>query len=98
MRAESTSTFAKDFFNLMNSSLFAETQENMRNRVNLEVVTKRNIALKRACKPSYKRSQTIHEDLGIMHTSVTNLELNKPIYVGFTVLQFRPGNIGGRAT
>ena len=34
-----------------------------------------------------KRSYTIHEDLVVMETRVKKLTLNKPIYVGFTVLE-----------
>ena len=70
----------------MNNSVFGKTQENLRNRMNVEVITDRKIALKRVCKPSFKRSQTIHEDLVVMETAVTNLKLNKPVYVGFSVL------------
>ena len=87
MRKESASMFEKYFYKLMNNSVFGKTQENLRNRVNVEVITERNIALKRVCKPSFKRSQVIHEDLGIIQNAVSNLELNKPIYVGFTVLE-----------
>ena len=87
MRAMSSSGFAKDFYKLMNNSVFGKTQENLRNRVNVEVLTNREKALKRVCKPSHKRSFTIREDLVIMQTAVTQLELNKPLYVGFSVLE-----------
>ena len=86
MRKQSSSEFAKDFYKLMNNSVFGKSQENLRNRVNVEVITKRDVALKRVCKPSFKRSQVIHEDLVIIQTAVSNLVLNKPIFVGFTVL------------
>ena len=86
MWKQSSSEYAKDFYKLMNNSVFGKSQENLRNRVNVEVITKRNIALKRVCKPSFKRSQVIHEDLVIIQTAVSKLELNKPIFVGFTVL------------
>ena len=79
MRKQSTSDFGKDFYKLMNNSVFGKTQENLRNRVNVEVITKRNVALKRVCKPSFKRSQVIHDDLVIIQSAVSNLELNKPI-------------------
>ena len=87
MRSRSTSDFEKDFYKLMNNSVFGKTQENLRNRVNVEVVTNRELALKRACKPSHKKSTTIHDDLVIMQTTIKNLELNKPLYVGFSVLE-----------
>ena len=66
----------------MNNSVYGKTQENLRNRVNVEVVTKRDVALKRACKPSFKRSMTIRPDLVVMQNAVSNLELNKPVYHG----------------
>ena len=83
MRKESASMFEKDFYILMRNSVFRKTQENLRNRVNVEIITERNIALKRVYKPSFKRSQ-VHV---IIQNAVSNLELNKPIYVGFTVLE-----------
>ena len=66
MRTASTSDFGKDFFKLMNNRVFGKIQENLRNRVNVEIVTERNVALKRIAKPSFKRSMTIHEDLVVM--------------------------------
>ena len=87
MRSTSSSDFAKDFYKLMNNSVFGKTQENLRNRVWVEVVTNCHIARKRSAKPSFKRSMTIHEDLVIVQQAVTNLKLNKPLYVGFSVLE-----------
>ena len=86
-RTLSKSNFGKDFFKLMNNSVFGKTQENLRNRINVEIVTDRKTALKRISKPIIKRSYSIHEDLAVMETYVTKLKLNKPIYVGFTVLE-----------
>ena len=87
MRSTSSSDFEKDFYKLMNNSVFGKTQENLRNRVNVEVITNREKALKRVCKPTHKRSYTIHENLVIIQNAVTNLELNKPLYIGFSVLE-----------
>ena len=86
-RAKATNSFGKDFFKLLNNAVFGKTQENLRNRISVEVITDRKIALKRAAKPDFKRSYTIHEDLVVMETRVKKLTLNKPIYVGFTVLE-----------
>ena len=76
----------------MNNSVFGKTRENLRNRVNVEVVTNRDVALKRVCKPSFKRSQRIMEDLVIMETSISNLKLHKPVYIGFSVLDLSKKN------
>ena len=48
------SAFGKDFYRLLKNSVFGKTQENLRNGVNVEVITKRDVALKRSCKPSFK--------------------------------------------
>ena len=85
-RARSNTEFAKDFFKLMNNSVFGKTQENLRNRISVELIANREVALKRVAKPNFKRSVQLHEDLVIMETAVTNLILNKPVYVGFSVL------------
>ena len=85
-RAAATSPFAKDFYKLMNNSVFGKTQENLRNRMRVELVSDRAIALKRVAKPAFKRSMTLNEDLVLIQTAVVNLELNKPVYVGFSVL------------
>ena len=70
----------------MNNSVFGKTQENLRNRVNVEVITKRDVALNRAYRQSFKRSMTVRSDLVVMQNTVSNLELNKPVYIGFSVL------------
>ena len=85
-RTTSTSDFAKDYYKLMNNSVFGKTQENLRNRISVEIITRRGVALKRVSNPSFKRSQTIREDLVIMEKTISNLQLNKPVYVGFCVL------------
>ena len=59
-RTLSKNSFGKDFFKLLNNAVFGKTQENLRNRINVEVVTNRKLALKRACKPNLKRSYSIH--------------------------------------
>ena len=85
-RKLSKSAFEKDFYKLMNNAVFGKTQENLRNRVSVEVITDEKIAMKRIAKPSFKRSQIIHENLVIIQSAITTLKLNKPIYVGFSVL------------
>ena len=49
--------------------------------MNVDIITDEKVALKRACKPSMKRSETINENLVVMETAVTRLSLCKPIYM-----------------
>ena len=87
MRAQSTSSFAKDFFKLLNNSIFGKTQENLRNRISVKIITDEKVAKKLVCKPDMKRSYTINENLVVIEMMIKSLELNKPLYVGFSVLE-----------
>ena len=68
------------FISLMKNSVFGKTQENLRNSINVEVIINQDVALKRVCKPSFKRLQTILEELIIMNTEIANLKICKPVY------------------
>ena len=86
-RSQAKSKFEKDFYKLMNNSVFGKTQENLRKRMNVELITDSKTAKKRVAKPSFKRSNIITEDLVVMQCHITTLKLDRPIYVGFTVLE-----------
>ena len=47
--------FLKDFFILMNKSVFGKTQENLRNRVNVKLVSDARLLRKRVAKPTFCR-------------------------------------------
>ena len=87
MRAQSQSYFGKDCFKLMNNSVLGKTQECLRNGISVEKVNNRKVVLNRAFKPSLKRKYTINEDLVVMEKRIQNLELNRAIYCGFSVLE-----------
>ena len=76
----------KDLFKLMMNAVFGKTMENLRKRINFEIVTSRKIALKRIAKPNFKREKKFREDLVGIHMSKPTLLLNRPIQVGFAIL------------
>ena len=76
----------KDLFKLLNNAVFGKTMENLRKRINFEVVTSRKIALKRIAKPNFQRAKKFREDLVGIHMSKPVLTLNRPIQVGFAIL------------
>ena len=69
----------------MNNSVFGKTQENLHNRVNVEIITDATILRKRVAKPNFYRGVT--ENLRVIQCKVKTLTLNRPIYMGFTVLE-----------
>ena len=69
----------------MNNSVFGETLENLRKRVQVDLITDAAILRKRLAKPSFCRGIPITDCLTVVQ--VQTLELNRPIYVGFTVME-----------
>ena len=60
--------------------------ENVRNRITIELVMDEGILKKRVAKTTFKRAQTIREDLVSVQCHNTSVTLDRPIYCGFTVL------------
>ena len=67
MRAKGTTDFEKDFYKLMNNSVFGKTMKNVRNRVNVKLVTNEKALNKLVKKPNYKRVSEFHENLVAVH-------------------------------
>ena len=77
---------SKDLFKLFNNAVFGKTMENLRKQINFEIVTSRKIALKRIARPNFQRAIEFREDLVGVHMAKPLLVLNRPIQVGFTIL------------
>ena len=85
MRKDAKNSFEKDFFKLMNNSVFGKTMENLRKRTNIELVTDEERLLKLTAKPTYVSSKIFDENLVGVHTKKERLLLDKP-YVGMCIL------------
>ena len=86
LRTKGKNNFEKDFFKLMNNSVFGKTMENIRNRENIKLATSEKKALKLIAKPNFKRRTIFTENLIAVHLGKTKLKFNKPIYVGMCIL------------
>ena len=64
---EASSEFEKDFFKLMNNSVFGKTMENIRNRVDIQLRADDKSAEKLVSKPNYERTTIFSEDLFAVH-------------------------------
>ena len=60
----------------MNNSVFGKTQENLRNRVHVELVTDARIFRKWVAKPSFYRGYPITDCLTVIQCKVSTLTLN----------------------
>ena len=86
LRKEAENAFEKDFFKLMNNSVFGKTIENIRKRQNVILVDDRKKALKLSSKPNFVRATIFDEQLVAVHMKKTEVYFNKPIYVGQAIL------------
>ena len=86
LRKHAKNDFEKDFFKLMNNSVFGKTMENVRNHRDIRVVTtdKRRSIL--ASEPNYHSAKYISKDLLIMEMKKVEVKMNKPIYLGQAIL------------
>ena len=85
-RKNANNAFEKDFFKLMNNSVFGKTMENIRKRVDVRLVTDENKLLKYASKPTYISSKIFNENLVAVYKIKETLTLNRPAYVGMCIL------------
>ena len=86
LRTEAKNNFEKDFFKLMNNSVFGKTMENIRNRVNVKLVNTKEKARKLIAKPNFKSCKIFNENLISVHIKKTSLVMNKPVYLGACIL------------
>ena len=85
-RTHAKNSFEKDFFKLMNNSVFGKTMENIRKRVDVRLVTSKEKLLKLASKPTYVSSKIFNENLVAVHKIKEILTLNRSAYVGMCIL------------
>ena len=86
LRMETKIPFEKDFFKLMNNSVFGKTIENLRKRQSIKVVDNRKDILKEIKKPNFERATIFSKKLVACHMQKTKIYFNKPIYVGQAIL------------
>ena len=89
LRKVAVNDFKKDFFKLMNNSVFGKTMENIRKHRNTKLVTTDKKRNKLVSEPNYHTINYISEDLSIIEMHKTKVKMNKPIYLGLSILEIR---------
>ena len=87
MRTKAKNSFEKDYYKLLNNAYFGKTMENVRKRINVILVTEAKRLKKLVSKPNYEDFIVFHEHLLGVRLKQETLKLNKPIYIGFSVLE-----------
>ena len=78
--------FEKDLFKLMNNAVFGKTMENIRKHRDIKLVTTDKKRNKLVSEPNYHTINLISEDLSITEMNKTKVKMNKPIYLGLSIL------------
>ena len=86
LRKLAKNDFEKDLFKLMNNSVFGKTMENIRKHRDIKLVTTEKKRSKLASEPNYHTINLISEDLSIIEVKKTKVKMNKPIYLGLSIL------------
>ena len=86
LRKIARNDFGKDLFKLMNNLVFGKTMENIRKHRDIKLVTTDKKRSKLASEPNYDTINLISEDLSIIEMKITKVKMNKPIYLGLSIL------------
>ena len=88
LRMKVTNDFEKDFFKLMNNTVFGKTMENVRKHRDIKLVRtdKKRNKLKLS-EPNYHTMKLIDDNLAIIEMRKVKVKMNKPIYLGLSILE-----------
>ena len=80
-------SYEKDLFKLMINSAYGKTMEIFRKRINVRLINNEKDFLKYTSRPTHITHKIFGKNYAAIHEIKPVLTLNKPIYVGFTVLE-----------
>ena len=87
LRKVAKNDFEKDLFKLMNNSVFGKTMENIRKHRDIKLVTTDKKRSKLVSEPNYHTINLISEDLSTTEMKKNKVKMNKPIYLGLSILE-----------
>ena len=86
LRTEAKNEFEKDFFKLMNNSVFGKNMENVRNHRDIKLVTTDERRNKLVSEPNYHSAKHFSENLLAIEMRKTKVIMNKSVYLGQAIL------------
>ena len=87
LRKKAKNDFEKDFFKLMNNSVFGKSMENVRKQRDIRLVTTDKRRIQLVTEPNYHTTKWFSENLVAIEMKKTKVKMNKPIYLGLSILE-----------
>ena len=77
----------KALYKLMNNAVYGKTIQNLRNRIDVKLVSNKKDYLKWTSKSSFMSHKKLDNDLVVIRKNKVTLRLNKPAYTGIYILE-----------
>ena len=84
---QSSDEFSKNMKKLFNDYIYRKSIENQRKRMNVKLVNDKKVYQRCVNKPNFISQKIFGKNFFAIHCSKTVITLNKPIYVGFCILE-----------
>ena len=86
LRIQSKNEFEKNFYKLMNNSVYGKTMENIRKHKDIKLVKNNTRRKKLASEPNYHTCKHFSENLIAIEMRKTKIHMRKPVYIRQAVL------------
>ena len=86
LRTAAKNDFEKDFYKLMNNSVFGKTMENIRKHKDIKLADNKEDYLRQVMKPNFKSGNLLGKDLMSCEMGKVKVKMNKPVYLGQVIL------------
>ena len=86
LRKNAKNEFEKNFFKLMNNSVFGKLMENVRNHRDIMLVTSDKRRKRLVSEPNYHLHKNFSDHLMAIEMKKTRVKMTKPLYLGMSIL------------
>ena len=86
LRTNAKNEFEKDFFKLINNSVFGKTMENVRNHMDIKLATSDKRRKRLVSELNYHLHKNFSEHLMAIEMKKIRVKMTKPLYLGMSIL------------